>query len=424
MTQYARPTSDTAAGSWTDEGAVDNDGNLYTSLDEVTIDDDDSYIQGSNGAGTCVVQLGSIDTPSDPTTCTVYIWFRSIGSGAGEKTDFALIEDYGGGGQATRGTWANKSNRSASYANGAGAIDLSAVTDWSNLYIEIAEDTIGSGEYVRVTQVYLEAPDGSSPQAVSPTGLDSGIGLVGPTLTSTAKTVAPAGLKSGVGHGEPTIVSAAQTVEPAGLKSGIGLAEPAVSLGTALVVAPTGFKSGVGLGEPTITLDTAIIVTPGELKSGVGYGPLTVVLAGAAGQTVEPTGLKSGVGLGEPTLAASALAVQPTGLKSGVGLGEPTIISTTLTIQPVGFKSGIGLAGPGFRKIRAREPVLVDFIFTHGAGFRDWTCGAHTCPRFSTRAYPHRPKIRHWCCWPVNHKNYCGNTRGPKVRHWACGADH
>ena len=38
MAQTAYPTSDISTGSWTDEGTVDNDGSLYTSVDEGRIE--------------------------------------------------------------------------------------------------------------------------------------------------------------------------------------------------------------------------------------------------------------------------------------------------------------------------------------------------------------------------------------------------
>lgn len=156
MSQYARPIEDTAKGSWTRYPA---DTTFYTQINEETKDDDSTYIRGTSGCGTCIFKLGSISAPSDPSTCTFYVYQRTEGGGAPEKVDIDLIEDYGGAGEAVRGSWANKGDRGTSYVNGAGAVDLSAVTDWSNLYVRLAEDTIGSGEYWYCTQIYLETPD-------------------------------------------------------------------------------------------------------------------------------------------------------------------------------------------------------------------------------------------------------------------------
>ena len=159
MTQYARPISpDIAVGNWSPYPSSPT--TLYDKLDEATIDDDSTYAYGTLNAGTFVVKLDEIDTPSDPSSCTLYVMFRTSGSGGPEKIDIYLKEDYEGT-PTTHGTWANVSNRSETYANGAGAVDLSSVSDWSNLYVQIDEDTIGSGEEVRVTQIYLETPDGT-----------------------------------------------------------------------------------------------------------------------------------------------------------------------------------------------------------------------------------------------------------------------
>ena len=157
MTQYARPASDITVGSWTDEGTVDNDGNLYTSLDEVTRDDDSSYIQGTNGAGSSEVKLSTVTDPVSSTGHILHVWFRSIGSGAGEKMDFYLycattliVQSI------------NQTNRSDTYADIAVTLttdEADAITDYSDLRIRMDEDTIGTGEYVRITQCYIEVPD-------------------------------------------------------------------------------------------------------------------------------------------------------------------------------------------------------------------------------------------------------------------------
>jgi hypothetical protein len=159
MTQYARPISDIATGNWTDEGTVDNDGSLYTSIDEVTSDDDDSYINGDNTATVFCVKLDAVNEPSDPTQCNLHLLMRSSGNGGPEKLDVILYEDYEGT-PIARATWNNQSNRSGTYSDvTAGTLDLSAVIDWSNLYVEGTADSIGSGEWLRVTQIYLETPD-------------------------------------------------------------------------------------------------------------------------------------------------------------------------------------------------------------------------------------------------------------------------
>lgn len=157
MTQYARPGQDILIGNWTDEGTVDNDGNLYTSVDEVTKDDDDSYINADDTATTCELKLSSVTDPQVGTSHILHIWFRSDGSGGPEKLDVRLLE-------ATTEicSLANQTNRSGSYADVGYTLsegEANSITDYSDLRIELTQDSVGSGEWIRVTQCYLEVPD-------------------------------------------------------------------------------------------------------------------------------------------------------------------------------------------------------------------------------------------------------------------------
>lgn len=164
MTQYARPASDSVAGGWTDEGTVDNDGSLYTSIDEITIDNDDSYINADSTGEVCVVKLGTITDPEVGTGHGLHIWFRSSGSAGPEKLDVRLIEDYGGAGTEICSV-NNQSNRSGTYADintdgyQLSEAEANLITDYGNLYVELTEDSVGSGEWIRITQVYFQAPD-------------------------------------------------------------------------------------------------------------------------------------------------------------------------------------------------------------------------------------------------------------------------
>lgn len=166
MTQYARPASDISAGNWTDEGAVDNDGNLYTSLDEVTKDDDSSYVTNNTGDDTGEVKLSAVADPVSSTGHVVHCWFRTIGGGAGEKLDVSLYEAT----TEIAGV-VNQSNRSASYADAtfrltAGEAD--SIGDYSDLRIRLIANTVGGTEEIRVTQCYLEVPDAAAPDVFPP----------------------------------------------------------------------------------------------------------------------------------------------------------------------------------------------------------------------------------------------------------------
>lgn len=162
MTQILRPNADFYGEGWTDEGTVDNDGNFYTSVDEVTIDNDDSYIQRTSTELSGVeLGLASGDDPGVDTGHVLHVFFRTIGSGGPEKIDFSLVQ-----GTTLIEEFTNETNRSDNYADINQTItNASAITDYSALRIRIYASTIGNGEQVRVTQAYLEIPDASSFQA-------------------------------------------------------------------------------------------------------------------------------------------------------------------------------------------------------------------------------------------------------------------
>jgi len=152
MAQYARPDSDITVGNWTDEGTSFNDGNLYTSIQEVTSDNDTSYINADDTATTCVIGLNSINAPGTG-TITLHVYFRSSGTGGPEKLDIDLYE-----GTSLVQSWPNQTNRSGTYSD-LNATVSNTITDYSDLRVHLGADSVGSGEWIRVTQVYLEAPD-------------------------------------------------------------------------------------------------------------------------------------------------------------------------------------------------------------------------------------------------------------------------
>ena len=87
MAQYARPISDISNDFWTDEGSSFNDGNLYTSIQEVTQDGDVSYVNCIGVLGTFEVKLGTITDPEVGTGHVVHVYAKATGSGGPEKLD-------------------------------------------------------------------------------------------------------------------------------------------------------------------------------------------------------------------------------------------------------------------------------------------------------------------------------------------------
>ena len=162
MTQYARPASDITVEAWTDEGTSFNDGNLYTSVQEVTQDGDTSRVNSTGDAGTFEVKLGTITDPEVGTGHTIHIWGKGTGSGGGEKVDVWLMEGttiidmIGSNWTPGRGSYADLNVT-------LGTLEADSITDYTDLRIRVTIDTIGGSEQFDITQIYLETPDAPSP---------------------------------------------------------------------------------------------------------------------------------------------------------------------------------------------------------------------------------------------------------------------
>lgn len=158
MTQFARPASDISAGGWSDEGSSFNDGNLYTSIQEVTQDGDTSYILCEVGDGTCEVKLGTVTDPLMNTGHIVHVFAEATGGGAPERID---IELYQAG--------VLKATVASGFAPGrSGYVDVDytlsgaeadSISDYTDLRVRMIEDTMSGADTMKVTQVYMEVPD-------------------------------------------------------------------------------------------------------------------------------------------------------------------------------------------------------------------------------------------------------------------------
>ena len=158
MTQYLRPASDISAGSWTDEGSSFNDGSLYTSVQEVAQDGDTSYIDCPNGGGTAEVKLNSVTDPEGNTLHIIHIYAEAAGSGGPERVDAYLYE-----GSNLRATiienWAPGRSGYVDINYTLTTIEADSLTAYDDLRIRLVEANIGSGEHIKVTQIYMEVPD-------------------------------------------------------------------------------------------------------------------------------------------------------------------------------------------------------------------------------------------------------------------------
>lgn len=161
MAQFARPDSDISQGDWTDEGSSFNDGNLYTSIREATQDGDISYVNGEGDTPSTTFEVG-LTAVTDPVSSADHylrIWMYGQGSGAAERIDVYLMENEAAPTQIA--AFSNLS-RDSPYGDEGRVLtsgEADAITDYSDLFVRVVNDNIGSGEFVRITQVYLEVPD-------------------------------------------------------------------------------------------------------------------------------------------------------------------------------------------------------------------------------------------------------------------------
>ncbi len=156
MAKNFRPVSDITLTNWTDEGTVDNDGNAWTSVDEVTLDNEDSYLLSNTNGAVVEVLIESMPIPALDTGHVVHVQWRSVGSGGPEKLDIDLVE-----GTTVISSLGNQQNRSASYGDIAWTVldtDIAAITDYTNLRIRATVDTVGGTEEIRISQIYMELP--------------------------------------------------------------------------------------------------------------------------------------------------------------------------------------------------------------------------------------------------------------------------
>jgi hypothetical protein len=162
MVQYAEPTSEISAGNWSLAGGATDTADGTDCNGSPPTPDDAEYvtIDGADGGGYFEVLLETITAPSDPSSCTVYIRERVRGGvGGPEKLDAWLYE----GGTLRATIWTNFVLTDTSFnTDTISAVDLSAVSDWSDLRIRVGVDSLASGEDADISMILLEAPDAAT----------------------------------------------------------------------------------------------------------------------------------------------------------------------------------------------------------------------------------------------------------------------
>ncbi len=169
MTQYARPASDISVGLWTDEGSSFNDGNLYTSIREVTQDGDTSYVNSTNTVGdTFEVKLETITDPEVGTGHIAHVYAKATGGASPEKIDIWLVE----GTTIIEQIASNWAPGRGSYADLNFTLILADdIADYTDLRIRVTIAVLNGAEQIDVTQIYLETPDASGSDDLTAVGI-------------------------------------------------------------------------------------------------------------------------------------------------------------------------------------------------------------------------------------------------------------
>ena len=157
MAQYAYPDADDTDGSWTDQ---DGGSSLYVAIDDAWDSADAStYIKSPDDGmdDACIVRLSNVSTPASG---NAYIKYKAVAvdsmGGSAPSLKLELLQDT-----TVKATTTNNSVDTSSYTDYSYTIsDVSAISDWTDLYMRITMVTnMGSGDLMLITQVYLETQD-------------------------------------------------------------------------------------------------------------------------------------------------------------------------------------------------------------------------------------------------------------------------
>lgn len=177
MAQYARPdatldtdTESTGTG-WADQSSG---GNLHLSIDETSADDGTTYITTSDDGSDegCLIRLSDVSAPGSSGTYIKYKALTQDQSWSGAPSlKLELLQ-----GTSVKATTTNGSVNTSSYTAYSYTIsDVSGISDWTDLRLRITMVSgSGMGDYMRVTQAYLETQDaGGGGSTATPTALNT-----------------------------------------------------------------------------------------------------------------------------------------------------------------------------------------------------------------------------------------------------------
>ena len=163
MVQYARPDLDDTDGNWTDQ---DDGSSLYEAIDEASADDATTYIKIADewyGDEACIVRLSDVSAPA---TAGTYIKYKAKASDGMMMGPPGLkLELLQGDSVLSPAVEIENSSVSTDWTDYSYTVtDVSGISDWTDLKLRITMvSNSGMGDYMYVTQAYLETQDAGGP---------------------------------------------------------------------------------------------------------------------------------------------------------------------------------------------------------------------------------------------------------------------
>ena len=153
MTQFARPDATITAASWTASA---------TTLHGDTSDQSNAtYMTGGSSAGTVELNLGNVTDPASSADHVIYIRVQGTGTGGPERFSLSLLQGATviaapfSAQSAPRGTWTE-------YSYTLIGTEADAITDYTDLRVQVTPSGLKSGETVLVSEVWLQVPDNTA----------------------------------------------------------------------------------------------------------------------------------------------------------------------------------------------------------------------------------------------------------------------
>ncbi len=152
-TQFGRPTSTLASGSWTAVGAATH----HAGTDEVTPNGDTDYVNSTTDEDELQMTIDNLTDPAANTSHILSFTARSLsGGGQPERAEIHLFE-----GATQRASSGNFDLDRAAYATHLYTLttaEADGITDYTNLRFRLHVHAVQAGEEVRVTQAEFEVP--------------------------------------------------------------------------------------------------------------------------------------------------------------------------------------------------------------------------------------------------------------------------